>query len=55
MMHGFCSNDALYSASLSITMFIFLLIHETVIISNQIWAYKNKKEYNGVLFLDMKK
>ena len=25
VMHGFCSNDAIYSASLSFTLFIFLL------------------------------
>ena len=38
-MYGFCSNNSLQSAILSFTMFIFfkiLLIHGTVIISNQI-------------------
>ena len=36
IMYGFFGNNALYSAILLFAMFIFLLKHETVIVSNQI-------------------
>ena len=40
IMYGFCRNHALYPASLSFIFFQFLLINETIIISNKISAWR---------------